>query len=216
MAVLINFEGLDYSGKSTLIKALQDSGKFPNAVYSKEPGSPVIPENVKLRDIILNTESLTPVQRELLFYADAMGHKNLIANLGSKVIFSDRGLWSHKAYVRGYLKSGQIDYDQYDACKKVLNLACAEPDAVIYIRSDLDTMRKRKFSRGNYQDAIERQPASFFEAVLDTYEDLVLGAEYAGDRCLVLNCDDPIDKNLQIVLNWLDEQFKPEQLESAH
>jgi thymidylate kinase len=208
--ILINFEGLDGTGKSTLVKAVSAALGVPN-ITTKEPGSPHIPVNTQIRELVLNDRSLTPLARELLFYADAKMHKDFL-NSKTDIFLSDRGLWSHKAYLRGYLKTQQIDYDDYDSCKRMISLCCQEPDAIIYLRGSLDLMKER--SKDKQLDAIETNNSSFYRAVLDTYEDLCVAAEWNGDRLLMLNAEDSVDNNVKAVITFIHENFRPNQFET--
>ena len=106
--MLITFEGLDGTGKTTLLKEI---AKYVNSsVITKEPGSPFIEVNQALRQMVLENLDLSPLERELLFYVDASQHKAYIEKNKDKLILSDRGLLSHLAYLRGYLKTKAIDF----------------------------------------------------------------------------------------------------------
>lgn len=207
--ILINFEGLDFCGKTTLIKSVSEAIGIPHRV-TKEPGSPHIEVNKTIREIVLKDTTLSPVARELLFYADALNHRDYL-NKQDELFLSDRGEWSHRAYLRGYLKTKQIDYDQYDACRSMIDLVCKEPDAVVYLRGSLDLMKKR--SKNTELDAIETNSETFYKHVLETYEDLCVAAEYTGERLLILNAEDSVDNNTKAVLQFIHENFKSGQLE---
>jgi thymidylate kinase len=112
MSLVIAIEGLDGTGKTTLAEHLeialrQDSAIYPWIYLSKEPGSMWTGIGPDIRKMVLETPEFTPLERELLFYTDASLHSRFIASQGQAVIISDRSLWSHQAYLRGYLKTSK-------------------------------------------------------------------------------------------------------------
>ena len=63
--MLITFEGLDGTGKTTLLKEI---AKYANSsIITKEPGSPFIEVNQSIRRMVLENVDLAPLERELLF-----------------------------------------------------------------------------------------------------------------------------------------------------
>lgn len=198
--MLINFEGLDGVGKTTLIHRV--SMAVPNSVLTKEPGSPLAETNKQIRKMVLEDETLSPMERELLFYVDASAHKREISiRRRSARVLCDRGIFSHLAYLRGYLKTKKIDFEQYALCKKLIEQCCATPNAVIYLRGSLELMRIRTANKK--KDVIESNPPVFYHHVLDTYEDLVANCPY---RLLILEATDSIDTNTHKVLSFLQEE----------
>lgn len=219
MSILIALEGLDGCGKSTLSEALtaqlsQDPTIYPWVYNTKEPGSMWTGIGPEIRKLVLTTPEFQPVERELLFYVDASLHRRFIENQGQAVIVSDRGVWSHLAYLRGYLKSGQLNYEHYQLCKKFIDVLCAKPDCVIYMRGDLELMKERTASRN--KDAIEANNDKFFSAVLETYEDLVTDRTYQGLPLLVLDSRDNLESHIVKVTNYLKEVFNAEELRQGN
>jgi len=213
MSLLITLEGLDGTGKSSLIKALPSDSFNGQWVYKvKEPGITVnsdsyMPFNrpgIDLRSIVLNDRTLTPFERELLFYVDASQNRRFIENQRSALVFSDRGYWSHLAYLRATLKIGKIDNDQYVLGKDLINLFCAKPDRVIYLRGSIELMQERL--KDKPKDAIESNKVEFFKYVLETYEDLA----FENNECLILDAKDTIVQNTEKVLSYLEEAFNNE------
>lgn len=219
MSFLITLEGIDGAGKSTLAKelaaAIEADPAFSDWVYlTKEPGSKWIPKGQDIRKLALETPDFKPFERELLFYVDASMHTRFINNQGDSVVVSDRGLWSHLAYLRGYLKIKEIDYETYALCKKVIDKVCKEPDCVVYFRGDLELMRERL--AGKSKDIIESNGEAFYEAVLETYEDLVTQREWDGKGCVVLDPRLPTGQNTMKVLTYLKEVYDANQLRSEN
>lgn len=217
--MLITFEGLDGAGKSTLAKeirsALAADHSFTQWVYqSKEPGLEVsLGDGLKfnrfgpdIRSIVLEDRSLKPLERELLFYVDASLHSRFIQDQGDAIILSDRGKWSHLAYLKGYLKTGQIDWDDYSLCKKFIERLCAEPEVVVYMRGSLELMKTRLASRE--KDAIESNGDTFFAAVLDTYEELVAERQNQAKPLIILDALDNTLQQSSSVVNYLKNEYR--------
>jgi thymidylate kinase len=176
MSYLISVEGVDGAGKSTLVNELvnllhaEEKGHWVYA--SKEPGSPWAYPNPKIREMVLETPNFKPFERELLFYVDASVHSRFMDNQGDDtIVVSDRGLWTHHAYLRAYLKTKQIDWDEYAICTRLIERTSKKPDIVIYIDGDTTLMRER--NAGKKVDAIEKNGNAYFDAVLETFRDLV-------------------------------------------
>lgn len=198
--MLINFEGLDGVGKSTLVEAV--ARNIPSAVVTKEPGSSLSPLNQQIRGMVLNDRTLTPLERELLFYVDASAHNRALADIRQdSIVLCDRGILSHYAYLRGYLKTKQIDYEQFTLCRKLIEQVCAKPDIVIYLKGSLELMHIR--TAGKQKDAIESNSPVFYHHVLETYEDLI-----DSSPCKVLHLDatERLDNNIERVLSFLQEE----------
>jgi len=105
----IIFEGVDFTGKTTLANMLYNHfSAYRNVMLTKEPGSPHSETCVKIRELILNSRGMTDLSYALLFSADANEHLNKVVlpalNKG-KVVLSDRCMISDFAY------RPNIDYD---------------------------------------------------------------------------------------------------------
>lgn len=203
--MLICLEGLDKMGKSTLAKALSE--KLQVSILTKEPGSLHVRHNPSLRNMVLEDVSLTPLERELLFYVDASKHRRYIE--GCKVmdfaipVVSDRGKWSHEAYLYGYLKTGQIDFVLYKKLYSILQDVAAVPDITFYVKGSIDLMKERQAIDGNAaKDAIEANGDAFYEAVSAKYDDLY--EKSSGNNVYKLDATKPIDKNVATMLSLID------------
>lgn len=217
-------EGLDGTGKSTLVKALHErmsaDQSFCQWIYAtKEPGldavvSPGLPikrPGLDLREIVLNNGSLTAIERELLFYVDASQHRRFIEAQGNAIILSDRGLWSHLAYLKATMKTKQMDYEHYHALRALINLVCPKPNLFIYLRGDTKLMKERSLSKK--KDIIESNSDDFFETVSETYE--FLSSNYS-DSLITLNARNSTSHNVETVITSLKEIYSYEELKSGN
>lgn len=219
----IVIEGLDGTGKSTLAaelhqKMLQDDSFTRWNYLTKEPGlitrTMVNVEfsrpGVDIRSIVLNDTSLNALERELLFYVDASQHRRFIENQGGAIVISDRGYWSHLAYLRATLKTGQMDYHNYALCYDLIESLCAKPTRVVYLKGTLDLMKSRNINKK--KDLIESNKDDYFSYVLETYEDLA----FENDSCLILDACNSTSQNVESVISWLKKEFNHEQLAAGN
>ena len=221
----IVIEGIDGSGKSTLVNALYDRVQadysFSPWIYkTREPGSDIVgPCNIKfkrkgldVREIVLNDTVLTPFQRELLFYVDADQHTQFIKDQGQAIIISDRGVWSHLAYVYATLKTKQMTYEQYLLCKDLIKQTCSKPDIIVYLKGDRELMSTRLASKK--KDVIESNGPEFFDSVSSCYAELSCEPKYAKSL-LILDAENSTSHNTESVVTYLKENYTYEQLKSG-
>lgn len=218
-------EGLDGTGKSTLVKSLHEKmladPSFCRWIYAdKEPGLPVKAMNniefnrpgIDVRSVVLTDKSLSAMERELMFYVDASQHRRFINNQNNAIIISDRGLWSHKAYLYATMKTKQISYEEYLACKAMIRLVCPKPDFIVYLQGDLALMNERNANKT--KDLIESNGNEFFEAVWLAYESEVIEPR-VDCPILTLNARNSSLQNVEAVIESLKEEFTDEALKTG-
>lgn len=171
MALKIEIEGTDGAGKTTALKyfieQLESRGK--SVLETREVGSPLIPINVKLREIVLAPESdLCGEAMECVFAAMRFENDKLHKKIGSEYdyIVSDRGWFSHLSYTdhnvdRDFTQGLYIDFLQH---KTDL------PDIVIYFSINTETGLERRVSRGEGMDVIEMKGVEYQEKVRESFE----------------------------------------------
>jgi len=101
--MLATIEGIDGSGKSTLIKGLSEELADLNPVFTREPGATWIGGQVR-RGI---RERINPVAEALLFVADHAAHLDTVVKPALKegrIVISDRYTDSRYAYQSETLK----------------------------------------------------------------------------------------------------------------
>jgi dTMP kinase len=97
MHVLVTLEGIDGTGKSTLLAALKESLSDLDPVFTREPGATWVGESVR-RAI---AEQIDPITEATLFVADHAAHLATVvrpALAAGKLVISDRYSDSRFAY----------------------------------------------------------------------------------------------------------------------
>jgi dTMP kinase len=164
------FEGIDGSGKTTLINNVYNilCDKY-NVLCTKEPGCPFDPFTVTARNILKSdTYQLCDKAELFLFLADRAQHYNYLFGSdkphSNDVILQDRGYWSTIAYqgrqncntVNFIRKAHDLIFDRY-------------PDIIVWCDAPLDVAIARLKQRGNLDtfETVER-----LKQVSKIYEDL--------------------------------------------
>lgn len=195
-------EGGDYAGKSTLIKKLQK--KYPEFIYTREPGSLLKTENAVKCEQIRNrllTEDLSNHEQACLFAESRKMHTEDILELIDKgrTVVSDRHISSSMAY-QGYAggiskeEIIRINQESLDMIKengvKVI---------VLWLHINKKTYHKRKQLRMQNAelDVIEKKDEEFFKKVREFFneENLSWKFKLAMDYNMAFH---PIDANQSI------------------
>ena len=191
--MLVTLEGLDGSGKTTCVEALEASTAVPEGtVFTREPTGSWYGDAVRrsIRD-----DDADPLAELFLYTAD---HADHIANTiepaldGGQAVISDRYSDSRYAY-QGATLDGRFD-DPVAFVQDVHEPWTRPPDATLYLDVDPETAAERsgatnKFEtaeylmsvRENYERLVAADPERFVrvdatrspEAVLDAVEDTV-------------------------------------------
>lgn len=169
-ALKVEIEGTDGAGKTTALKYLIEQLKLKNkkVLETREVGSPLVPINIKLRELVLSPESnLSGEAMELIFSAMRFENDKLYNKVSSgyDFIVSDRGWLSHLAYT-DHNVSKEFTEDFYiNFMQKYTSL----PDVVIYFSVNSETALKRRVKRGEAADAIEAKGIAFQELVRESF-----------------------------------------------
>ena len=168
--MFITFEGIEGSGKSSLIAQLKKYFKSSKleAFFSKEPGGTDLGKEI--RKILLNPKySFDPTSELLLLLADRAEHvqKIIRPNLQkNKLIFCDRYLDSTLAY-QG---SGRnLDKKIIKEMFKVLDFPIPDLTILLDLPVQIGLSRARK---RNKLDRFEKEDLNFHENVRRSYLDL--------------------------------------------
>lgn len=172
----IVFEGLDLSGKSTLIRHLKD--KKANFVYTREPGGTKCELAESIRDFVLSYPTvMDPITEAYLFAASRAAHVNEINEWLSKgnTVVCDRFLYS-SLYYQGVMKELGVDKVKEINQNAVRDLV---PDLIIYVTvSEEERMRRFKARSDeinsldiqSFQYSCKKNEDEYFSVVLDNAE----------------------------------------------
>ena len=190
--MLITFEGIDYSGKSTqaklLVDRLEKHGK--EVVFLREPGGTSISE--KIRNILLDKKHLELKQITELFLFSAartqlVNEVILPALQAGKVVVCDRFYDSTTAY-QGYGRG--INLNDIQAINRIATLG-TKPHVTFFIDIEIDEIFKRQIAAGLSADRMESSGRDFFERVRNGYWKL---AEMESGRFIVVSGKLQIDE----------------------
>ena len=191
------FEGIDGSGKTTLIDELSKKLTESNVDFNivREPGGSKLGEGI--RELLLSHDyDVDPTSEALLMSAS---RAQLIQEIvkpaidNGHVVITDRSAYSSVAYQGvgrdlGYQKIYELNDLAIDSFW---------PEKVILL--DIDP--KISLSRQKVADRIGSGEISFFNKVRDGYLQL---AEDFSDKFLVLNAEDSQQQNFKKASEWLD------------
>ncbi len=197
----ISLEGIEGSGKSTQIKAIENYVQFKGfrVLTLREPGGTRFGEN--LRAAILHSETpLHPLAECHLFLASRaqlLKEKILpfLLTPGSVVIL-DRYIDSTLAY-QG--KARQLTYET------VLNLHQNDPLNLLphrtyFLDISLETSMKRQETRGNSKDYFESQLGEFYHRLVEGYREL---SEIFSERICRINAEYSLEEVTALILEDL-------------
>lgn len=166
----IAFEGLDGSGKSTLIKGLRqelDHRKTPT-ILTREPGGTPLGEEI--RTLLLRTTGDAPVPRAeaLLYQASRAQHvQNVIrpALERNEWVLCDRFTASSLAFQSGGREISSEDIGWLNH----FSTGGLEPDLNVLLDLSVDESLKRLASRQQEIDRFEKEEKAFHQKVREAY-----------------------------------------------
>lgn len=207
MAFLV-FEGIDGSGKSTLIDQFCRNLKEKQIpfVQTKEPGGTKIGEKIRKLLLEKNNTLLSPMTEALLYYADRKQHIEEFIKPHLKkntTVVSDRYWASTSAYQCG---GRSLNENFVEALKDQICKDC-EPDLWILLDLPIEITLKRLFvSKKDNRDRIEMENSSFHQRVRDYYLKL---AKKNPDKWLILSGEKKTDLLLEELLSRLQSKKIP-------
>ena len=191
------FEGIDGSGKSSLIKHLSEvlSNQQINNKIVREPGGTKVGEGV--RELLLSHDYEVDALTEALLFCSQ--RSQLIAevvkpevNKGIKIL-SDRSAYSSVAYQGVGRGLG------YETIYQLNDIAVNSfwPERVVLL--DIDPTIS--LSRQKVADRIGSDKVDFFNRVREGY--LRLADEF-DNNFLIINAEEDLDQNLKKICTWLE------------
>lgn len=200
--MFISFEGIEGSGKSSLIKNLKNYYKNHalDVFFTKEPGGTELGE--KIREILLDpTSKIDPSSELFLLMADRVHHvKNKInPNLNeNKIVFCDRYIDSTIAY-----QGGGRDLDDKDIEGMIKMLKLPIPDLTILLDVPVETGLMRAKERSEL-DRFEKEDIDFHKKIRQSY--LNLQKKYP-DRIIIFNASINENDVFEEVLNYIKSKI---------
>jgi dTMP kinase len=196
---LISVEGIDGSGKSTLISGLGHALTQKNipVLLTKEPGGTQLGKS--LRQILHAQKGAVADRAEfLLFAADRAHHFQTLvipALQAGTVVIADRLADSSLAY-QGYgrgLDRAMISTINQWAMQNVM------PDLTVYLRLDPQIAAQRIAQRNEALTAFEQEKLDFWQRVAQGYEEIFRGR----NNIIALDATLPAEELLQATLSQL-------------
>ena len=207
---LITIEGLDGAGKSTLATALAAALRERGVALEllREPGGVEVSE--RLRDLVKDPALTIGARAEALIYAAARAQlvEERVRPLldGGTWVLLDRFVDSSLAY-QGAARGLGVDRV---AAINAFGTGGLVADRTLLLRVDPAVGRARQAGRDEHPDRLEREDASFFDAIAAAYDEL---ADEHPERFRVIDAAQPADRVLASGLAALAD-LAPAALES--
>jgi len=167
----VTIEGLDFSGKTTLVRALKELLLDTNTHFTREPGGTPVAE--RIRAIVLDPEAEMEAWTEAYLYAAARAdhaRAEILPRLerGQDVV-CERYLDSSLAY-QGFGR--RLGLDEVRGLNSYA-VEAAMPDTTFYLRLDPEERERRAAALGVPLDRIEAVGAGFMRRVEEGFDELV-------------------------------------------
>ena len=186
-APFIAFEGLDGSGKTTLIRGIEVAlaAKHLGVIVTREPGGTVLGDEI--RALLLKIDGVPPSPRAeaLLYQAGRAQHvetKIRPALDAGKWVLSDRFAASSLAFQGEGRDLGQNQIEWLNE----FSTGGLKPDLYVLLDLTVESSAKRLGERGGEVDRIESENRAFFERVRAAY---LAMAEADPTRWLVISAE---------------------------
>lgn len=200
----ITFEGIDGSGKSTVLKIvkkyLEEKYDINNFVFTREPGGNNLEVAEKIREIILdNKNDIDNLTEALLYVSSRNIHVNKIikpALNDGKYVISDRFIDSSIAYQGHGRGLGMEKIEK-------LNLMVVDvlPAYTFYFKIDSKTSIERLHNLNQEFDRLEKEGEQLFKKVIEAYDIL---AKKNSDRYIVIDATKPINEVAKEVIEKIE------------
>ncbi|WP_414048878.1 dTMP kinase [Macrococcus animalis] len=193
MSYFITIEGPEGSGKSTVVKAIEETlVKDFRVITTREPGGIKISEDI--RNILLDDASAMDYRTEaLLFAASRRQHlveKVLPALEQGKIVICDRFIDSSLSY-QGYARG--IGVDEIRAINEFA-IEGKYPDLTLYLRVEPEVGLSRIKENSRETNRLDKEALNFHQRVVDGYDQL-LNAH--PERIKLIDASQPIDAVLE-------------------
>lgn len=186
----IAFEGVEGCGKSTHVQRL---AAHLDALVTREPGGTALGTLLRTAMADPANTHLSSRAEALMMAADRAQHLHEVVMptlMSGRHVVSDRSVYSSLAY-QGYGR--QLPLGPIRAFNDFA-IDARWPDLVVYIKVDLDTVRRRLQKRDT--DRFERESDDFFRRVMHGFDQL---AANEPDRWLIVDGSPPKDE-LELII----------------
>ncbi|UVD81770.1 dTMP kinase [Mycoplasma iguanae] len=198
--MFITFEGLDGSGKTTIIELIgkKITENFPTQqfIITREPGGKDLAIAEDIRSIILNINyEIDTLTEAVLFAASRRLHLNKIikpALAANKLVLCDRYVDSSLAYQGGGGKAGEAKILELN--KLVIDNLW--PEITFLFKISPEEAFNRILKADTTFDRIEKKSLSFFQRVSDSYNKL---AAENPNRYVIIDATENIETVLEKV-----------------
>lgn len=157
----------------------------------------IVEENPYLKNFYEDMEGFA-FQTEMFFLTHRYGQvKNLHKEITSGIV-SDYTIYKNKLFANLNLQNG--DLDKFNKVFEVLTEGLPQPDLLIFLKADVETLKKRIMMRDRkFEQDIDSQ---YLQDLIDTYQhyfnELI---NYSASNVLVVECD-----NIDFVFNDNDKK----------
>ncbi|MGB3633603.1 MAG: dTMP kinase, partial [Rubrobacteraceae bacterium] len=201
--LFVTLEGLDFSGKSTLVSTLKPLLVEQNTPthFTREPGGTPVAE--KIREILLDPQlDMDPWTEAYLYAAARADHVRREVSPAierGENVFCERHLDSSLAY-QGFGRDLGVE-----AVRELNSWAVGAvvPDKTFYLRLDVEERARRAERSGAILDRIEKIGADFAERIEAGFEELVRAEP---ERIEVLDATHPPEELAEIVVRTFTER----------
>jgi len=218
--MLITFEGIDCSGKSTQAKLLVEKlevvlpgmkGMNPAVRLIREPGGTSVSE--RIREILLNKDhnELTDAAELFLFSASRSQLVNevILPALGrGETVVCDRFADSTTAY-QGYGRG--LDLQTVEVINR-LTTSGVKPDLTLFIDIPVNEVERRRACMGSPHDRMEGAGRQFYERVRDGYLKL---AREEQERIAVIDGSESIEAVARAVWTLVEPRLLSQKVRST-
>lgn len=197
--IFIVFEGLDLTGKTTLIKKLQE--KHPEFIYTREPGGTDCKLAEDIRKMVLSYPGeMDALTETYLFAASRAEHMNKIRKWldQGKTVICDRFVYS-SLYYQGIMK-GLGPENVLGINQPILNII--QPDILFYVTVSEEERNNRRNQR---QEINELDKLSFREEAVKANNDFysIIKQTFCKTIHVIDTSDNDSDKCLREIENTL-------------
>lgn len=204
-------EGLDYSGKTTICKFLEDKFResnkknnfYKDIVLTRQPGG--IKNNIQIREILKNNR-YNSLSELFLFLADRAEHSIDITKLliNNNLVISDRYYFSTLAYQGA--RTDLIEKISFEHLLQLNRLSCnyIEPFVLFYCDCDMSTIENRLKYNCRQEKWENFEQINFLSLVKDKFEYVLDNSVSGNIKIIRIDTNKTIEHSLEQVSSILN------------